>query len=219
MSQLRFQIIVKGSAIMAKTNSENVCNFVKNRKTNLISLFHGKCCICGFDKFQEALEFHHVNPEEKELSLSSNIMVSLDKQIKEARKCILVCSNCHKGIHAKYYEVPDNWKDLFDEKQAQYLLEQNEEIKKGKKHYCKRCGKLLNNNTTYCVECGQIVQRVVERPTREELKNLIRTKPFTQIGKVYGVTDNSIRKWCKLENLPTKKSDINFFTDQEWEKI
>ena len=47
---------------MAKTNSENVCNFVKNRKTNLISLFHNKCCICGFDKFQEALEFHHVDP-------------------------------------------------------------------------------------------------------------------------------------------------------------
>ena len=36
---------------MAKTNSENVCNFVRNRKANLISLFHSKCCICGFDKF------------------------------------------------------------------------------------------------------------------------------------------------------------------------
>ena len=36
---------------MPKTNSENVCHFVKNRKTNLISLFNNKCCICGFDKF------------------------------------------------------------------------------------------------------------------------------------------------------------------------
>jgi hypothetical protein len=57
---------------MAKTkNSERVCKFVKNRKTNLISLFGSKCCICGFNAYQEALEFHHVNPEEKELSLSS----------------------------------------------------------------------------------------------------------------------------------------------------
>ena len=204
---------------MAKTNSENVCNFVKNRKTNLISLFHNKCCICGFDKFQEALEFHHVNPEEKELSLSSNVMVSLDRQIEEAQKCILVCSNCHKGIHAGYYKVPENWKNLFDKNQAEYLLKQNEEIKKGKKHYCQHCGKLLNNNTTYCIKCGYIIQRIVERPSREELKKLIRTKPFTQIGKIYGVTDNAIRKWCKLENLPTKKNIINLLTDQEWEKI
>lgn len=94
---------------MAKTNSENVCNFVRNRKTNLISLFHSKCCICGFDKFQEALEFHHVNPKEKEIPLSANKMVSLERQINEAKKCILVCSNCHKGIHAGYYQVPSNY--------------------------------------------------------------------------------------------------------------
>ena len=94
---------------MAKTNSENVCNFVRNRKTNLISLFHSKCCICDFDKFQEALEFHHINPEEKEISLSANKMVSLERQINEAKKCILVCSNCHKGIHAGYYQVPPNY--------------------------------------------------------------------------------------------------------------
>lgn len=204
---------------MTKTNSEYVCNFVKNRKTNLISLFHNKCCICGFNEFQEALEFHHVNPKEKELSLSSNVMVSLDKQIKEAQKCVLVCANCHRGIHAGYYEVPNNWKNFFDKERANYLLKQNEEIKNGKKHYCQRCGKLLNNNTTYCVKCGQIIQRIVERPSHEELKNLIRTTPFTQIGKIYGVTDNTIRKWCKSENLPTKKNDINLLTDQEWEKI
>lgn len=45
-------------------------------------------------------------------------MVSLDRQINEARKCILVCANCHRGIHAGYYQVPDNYKSLFDEQQA-----------------------------------------------------------------------------------------------------
>lgn len=204
---------------MAKTNSENVCNFVKNRKTNLISLFHNKCCICGFDKFQEALEFHHVDPSQKELSLSSNVMVSLERQINEAKKCILVCANCHRGIHAGYYKVPDNYKSLFDEQQAQYLLEKNQEIKEGKKHYCKSCGKLLNNNSIYCLECSHKIQRVVERPTRQELKNLIRNYPFTQIAKKYNVSDNAIRKWCICEKLPTKKSFINSLTDEQWEEI
>ena len=89
--------------------SEYVINFVKNRKINLISLFNGKCCICGFDLYPDALEFHQVNPKDKEFPLSSNVMKSLDKQIIEAKKCILVCSNCHRGIHAGYLQVPDNY--------------------------------------------------------------------------------------------------------------
>lgn len=62
-------------------------------------------------------------------------------------------------------------------------------------------------------------QRTVERPSREELKQLIRTKPFTQIGKIYGVSDNAIRKWCDFEKLPRKKNEINKYTDEEWALI
>lgn len=204
---------------MAKTNSENVCNFVRNRKTNLISLFNNKCCLCGFDKFQEALEFHHVNPEEKELKLSSNIMVALDKQIDEARKCILVCANCHRGIHAGYYTIPDNYSKFFNEEQANFLLQQNKEIKEGKKHYCQNCGTLISTNSSLCIKCAQLKSRKVERPNREELKHLIRILPFTQIGKQFNVSDNTIRKWCQAENLPTKKTLINKLSDDEWEKI
>ena len=60
-------------------NSQTVMNCIKRRKTNLIKLFDSKCCICGFNSFQEALEFHHINPEEKEFSLSSNSAITLSK--------------------------------------------------------------------------------------------------------------------------------------------
>jgi hypothetical protein len=33
--------------------------------------------------------------------------------------------------------------------------------------------------------------------SKEELEKLIKEKPFTQIGKMFGVTDNAIRKKCK----------------------
>jgi hypothetical protein len=36
---------------------------------------------------------------------------------------------------------------------------------------------------------------------------------------MYGVTDNSIRKWCKAENLPSRVTEIQMYSDQEWEKI
>ena len=154
-------------------------------------------------------------------------MVSLERQINEAKKCILVCANCHRGIHAGYYKVPDNYESLFDEQQAQYLLEKNKEIKEGKKHYCKSCGKLLNNNSTYCLECCHKVQRVVERPTRrvverptrQELKNLIRNQPFTKNTKKYNISDNAIRKWCEKFDLPRKKTDISKYSDEEWNNL
>ena len=55
--------------------------------------------------------------------------------------------------------------------------------------------------------------------SREELKNLIRNKPFTQIGKQFGVSDNTIRKWCDKFNLPKKKTEIQNYSEEEWSKI
>ena len=55
--------------------------------------------------------------------------------------------------------------------------------------------------------------------TKEELKNLIRTLPFTQIGIQYGITDNAVRKYCDRFNLPRTKKEINSYTDEEWALI
>ena len=47
-----------------------------------------------------------------------------------------------------------------------------------------------------------------EHPDKESLWKLIKSKPFTEIGKIYGVTDNSIRKLAKAYGLPFRKRDI-----------
>ena len=86
--------------------------------------------------------------------------------------------------------------------------------------YCEMCGKIkLDKSTRLCPECGHKIQRVVERPTREELKAKIKTQSFLSIGKEYGVSDNAIRKWCKAYNLPFKKTEINKISDEDWKDI
>lgn len=51
-------------------------------------------------------------------------------------------------------------------------------------------------------------RKVKDRPTKEELFEMIKVFPFTEIGKKYGVTDNTIRKWCKMYRLPFRKKDL-----------
>lgn len=83
-------------------------------------------------------------------------------------------------------------------------------------YYCIDCGVELKTKANRCVKCAHLQQRKTERPDREELKKLIRSMPFLKIGQKFGVSDNSIRKWCKAENLPYKSSEIKKYTDDEW---
>lgn len=60
-----------------------------------------KCSCCGYDTCSQALEFHHLNMSEKDFSISDrDIKLDWDSIKKELDKCIVVCSNCHREIHA-----------------------------------------------------------------------------------------------------------------------
>ena len=56
----------------------------------------GKCIICGYNRYAGALEFHHKDPSQKDYHVSAT---GIHKARKEAKKCILVCSNCHMELH------------------------------------------------------------------------------------------------------------------------
>ena len=87
------------------------------------------------------------------------------------------------------------------------------------KFYCQDCGCEISHNAIRCIPCNNKLLRKTERPEREELKKLIRSKSFVEIGRMYNVTDNAIRKWCDSYNLPRKVGDIKNFTEEEWKKI
>ena len=89
---------------------------------------------------------------------------------------------------------------------------------------CVDCGeKLSDKRSLRCANCERKRRKLEiqdSKPiTREELKNLIRIFPFVEIGKQFNVSDNAIRKWCKLFSLPFKKEEIKKYTDKEWELL
>ena len=86
------------------------------------------------------------------------------------------------------------------------------------KYYCEDCGCEISYGSSKCLSCRN-KEKSKNIPERIVLKNLIRTTPFTQIGKQYGVTDNSVRKWCDKYQLPRKTSDIKKYTQEEWDLL
>lgn len=69
-------------------------------KERAIALLGGKCSICGYSKFHQALDFHHENKSEKRFSLSYNWHRKWIDLQAEVNKCILLCCRCHAEIHA-----------------------------------------------------------------------------------------------------------------------
>jgi transposase len=78
-------------------------------KSKLVAEAGGKCVICGYNRCQRALEFHHLDPTTKEFHLGyAGATRSLARARAEARKCILLCSNCHAEVEAGVTAVPLN---------------------------------------------------------------------------------------------------------------
>ena len=53
---------------------------------------------CGCNKFY-LIDFHHINPSEKEYNISDNSHAKFETLLKEIEKCIPLCSNCHREFH------------------------------------------------------------------------------------------------------------------------
>lgn len=70
----------------------------RQRKAQLITQIGGKCMDCGYSFCIAALEFHHRDRAEKEFGLG-RFGGSLARYLDEARKCDLVCANCHRVRH------------------------------------------------------------------------------------------------------------------------
>lgn len=80
---------------------------------------------------------------------------------------------------------------------------------------CAICGKAISSKATICSICSH----KTDRPSRIVLKDLIRNTSFCEIGRMFNVSDNTIKKWCDFYNLPRLRSSIKKIDDLTWQQL
>jgi hypothetical protein len=84
-----------------KCRSEAVSRRRQRVKQILVAEAGGACALCGYSRCLRALEFHHVDPSDKQFTVAGRgVTRSLAKAREEARKCVLLCANCHVEVEA-----------------------------------------------------------------------------------------------------------------------
>ena len=96
-----------GSFRCRRCASESVSRRRRRIKEVLVAEAGGRCVCCGYDTYVGALQFHHLDPGQKQFRLSEQgITRSIERARAEAAKCELVCANCHAEIEAGVRQLP-----------------------------------------------------------------------------------------------------------------
>lgn len=208
-------------------NYRSLNNSRKRLKEKLVEYKGGKCERCGYDKCITALEFHHIDPNEKEFSIGSKDVLSFEKCKKEVDKCMLLCANCHREIH---YEEALEKQRQEEEKEKKIFAEILNNRDKYEFKHIKNSYKYLKytsifedmknnmsrndifkkyhiNNRTFNkflkengIEYSKST-KINNKPTKDELVELLKDNSKASISRMFGVSWQAVNKWCKKYNI------------------
>ncbi len=112
-----FYVGPNGDYKCKRCRKERVAQWRREAKDELVRAAGGRCALCGYDNCLGALQFHHLDPSTKSFGLAMRGQTkSIEKLLAEARKCILLCANCHAEVERGVTTIPDNvlhgaWRD------------------------------------------------------------------------------------------------------------
>lgn len=172
-----------------------VMNNRNRKKLELIQYKGGKCQDCGYDdlRFLSVFSFHHINPNEKEFSISRFSNHAIDFLKNEVDKCVLLCVRCHAIRHDT---------EVFKKREERLKIKKQFLPTSVKCLYCKNDFKPQNQKQHYCSrECCSLAKRKVKRPSKDELASLIKNNSWETLARMFDVSANSIRKWAKIYSI------------------
>ena len=169
-----------------KTSYEGVKEWRRNTKIKLIAGFGGKCAVCGIIDDPCIYDIHHIDPSEKDFTISSKIR-SWSSLVDEAKKCILLCAPCHRKHHVGLIELPSN-PFLFNDELAN-LVDQKSNIP------CPICA---SEKPLGQITCSRVCARKKRETTVWDTNDVVdlynKHQRFSIVGSILGVSDVAVKK-------------------------
>jgi hypothetical protein len=176
------------------TISSNKSVRYRNRqKQKAVEYLGGRCVKCGYNKSLAALDFHHIDPLTKEWKPTRLMSYRWEIVKQELDKCELICANCHRELHEGVTDFS--------------LLRNPKGQRKTYVKVCQTCEckfKTEKQKRKYCsVSCYRKSTRIVKKePTKNDLKKLLdNNSSWKEMGDIYGISGNGIKKWAKKFGL------------------
>ncbi len=185
-------------------SSESVKAWRKATKQRMVAAMGGKCQCCGYDRCTESMDFHHIDPEQKEMSLGSVRAnpTAWGAIVNELRKCILICRNCHGEIHYAGRQLPESYA-RFDERYADFANHQDFATP------CLHCGRPKAPNRRHCSKsCSASARHQTPIDwTQIDLAERIKTQSCRQIGDALGCAAKTVSDHLKRAGITVPVRD------------
>ena len=169
-------------------SSERVKAWRHRTKQKMVDAMGGACQCCGYNTCKEALAFHHIEPEHKDMGfgdLRANPK-KWEKIVEELRKCILVCHNCHSEIHAGVRQLPETYAKFDEEYRDWRKIEEYDN--------CPVCDKEKPVKQKFCShKCAQTNSRKVDWDSID-LLDLLNKHKISELEEMLGVSNAAIYK-------------------------
>lgn len=154
---------------------------VRNNKKAAIARYKKEkgCSRCGYNEHSAALQFHHLDPNEKNFTIGTSWNLPLEEIFKEISKCEVLCANCHSIEHSIYeYDfVPQKVKVTKKRPEKRKLSVKKQE--KDKKPLFKKSN----------------------IPDDETLKRLLFEIPSSELAKQFNCSDSYLSRYCKTKGI------------------
>jgi len=158
------------------------------------------CAVCGQEPTWNdkplVLELDHINGDGK------------DNRIENLR---IICPHCHsqtknfRGRNKRTNKPNKSQIECNIKTTLKDIAKRPQQPQKKTVDKCPQCKELFKPNAPkqkFCSnECGTKSQRRVERPSKEELKELVWEYPTSKLGKIFNVSDKAVEKWCKRYDI------------------
>ena len=175
------------------SQSKKVQEWRNRTKENLIKAMGSKCAKCNYSTTNSALEFHHLDPNQKNDTVSNMFRNprKIESIIDEAKKCVLLCANCHRELHDKLWDIQSIVIPVFNESIFRKPIKSS--------YKCKNCGKETFNKFFCSRKCTGLgtANHKIDWPSTDQLIKMVNEASYVKVGELLGVSDNAVRKRIK----------------------